>query len=363
MKRLLPDKLWLSVIGLIAVFALSVSYLLTEVLNLPLTGRPDQISVELPRTGGLFEGSAASYRGVRVGTVDQLRVNPDGGVTATVSLSGGAEIPSSSEAQVRSLSPVGEQYLDFRPETADGPYLADGDTIGAEAVDVPVSFAETADSLNGFIEVIDEDELRVVLRELGAATNGVGDDLDTLLNATDNLSATLDEVLPETQRLLDNGETVGELLEANQPRLERFSAAARTLASYLRSFDPTFREVLRRAPGDFANVSLLVNDLRPVLPPLLTQLEAAGDVVYDREPHLRATPDAITYGMTRFASAFEDGWLNVDLWLQGAEECDYRDFRADPRVGEREELYLDGTCAVDGPVRRGAQNAPPALDR
>ena len=96
MKRLLPDKLWLSVIGLVAVFALSVSYLLTEVLNLPLTGRPDQISVELPRTGGLFEGSAASYRGVRVGTVDQLRVNPDGGVTATESLSGGAEIPSSS---------------------------------------------------------------------------------------------------------------------------------------------------------------------------------------------------------------------------------------------------------------------------
>ena len=31
---------------------------------------------------------------------------------------------------VRSLSPVGEQYLDFQPDSAGGPYLESGDTIG-----------------------------------------------------------------------------------------------------------------------------------------------------------------------------------------------------------------------------------------
>ncbi|MDN7121795.1 MCE family protein [Nocardioides sp. ChNu-153] len=363
MSRLLPSKLVLSVIGLVVVFAVTLAYMLTSVLNLPLTGRPASISIDLPRSGGLFEGSAASYRGSRVGTVDTIRINPEGGITATVSLSEGTEIPESTQAQVRSLSPVGEQYLDFRPKDEEGPYLTDGDRISAEAVDIPVSFAEAAESLNGFIRVIDEDQLQLVLAELGAATDGVGDDLETLLDATDNLSATLDAAFPETQRLLTNGQTVGELLEGNIPLLERFSTAAASISAFLRDFDPQFREILGRTGADFANVELLVADLRPVLPPLLTQLNTLGQVVYEREPHLRALPDALFYGMSRFASAFEGGWLNLDLWLQGAQECDYREYRGDPRSTDRLETYVDGRCAIGGPVRRGAQYAPPPLDR
>jgi phospholipid/cholesterol/gamma-HCH transport system substrate-binding protein len=363
MARLVPSKPVLSVVGLVVTLAICVGYLLTVVLNLPLTGRPDRVTIELPRSGGLFEGSAAAYRGSRVGTVEQIRINPDGGVTATVSLSDGVEVPRSTQAQVRSLSPVGEQYLDFRPETDEGPYLADGDTISADAVDIPVSFAEAAESVNAFIEVIDQNQLRTVLQELGTATDGVGDDLETLLDATDQLSTELDEVWPETQNLLVNGETVGEVLQGNQENLERFSAAAASLAAFLRDFDPTFRDILSRAGGDFANTRLLVADLRPVLPPLLTQLDVIGEVAYQREPHLRALPDALVYGNSRFASAFQDGWLNVDLWLQGAEECDYRDYRADPMSTDQQPLYLDGRCAVGGPVRRGAQYAPPPLDR
>lgn len=363
--RFLPGKLMLSVIGLVVTFALCMAFLLTAVLNLPLTGRPSQITVDLPRTGGLFEGSAASYRGSRVGTVDRIRVDPDGGVVATVSLSDGVEIPESTAAQVRSLSPVGEQYLDFRPTSAEGPYLEDGDSISAEAVDIPVSFAEAAESVNAFIAVIDENQLRTVLQELGAATDGVGDDLATLLDATDNLSATLDEVWPETQELLVNGQTVGELFEGNIDNLERFSESARSLAAFLRDFDPTFQSILQRSGTNFANAELLVADLRPVLPPLLGQLEVAGEVVYQREPHLRALPDALLYGMSRFATVFEGGWLNVDLWLQGGPQCFYRDYRGDPMLGEEDQqpVFLDGSCAVGGPVRRGAQYAPPPLDR
>lgn len=365
MKRLVPDKLYLSVIGLVLTFLLCMAFMLTAVLNLPLTGRPAQITVDLPRTGGLFEGSAASYRGSRVGTVDAIRINPEGGITATVNLSDGVDIPESTAAEVRSLSPVGEQYLDFRPDTDEGPFLTDGDTIEADAVDIPVSFAEAAESVNGFIEVIDEDQLRTVLAELGAATDGVGDDLSALLDATDNLSATLDDVFPETQDLLVNGQTVGELFENNTENLERFASSARSLAAFLRDFDPTFQTILQRAGTDFSSAELLVADLRPVLPPMLGQLEIVGEVAYQREPHLRALPDALVYGMSRFASAFEGGWLNVDLWLQGGPQCSYRDYRGDALEGKdaRPATYLDGTCAIGGPVRRGAQYAPAPLDR
>ena len=79
------NPLVLSLVGLVLVMALTVVHLFTSVLDLPLTHRPDTVSVELPRTGGIFEGAPASYRGVRIGTVsgDTLRRRPGRNVANT----------------------------------------------------------------------------------------------------------------------------------------------------------------------------------------------------------------------------------------------------------------------------------------
>ena len=55
---------------------------------------------------------------------------------------------------------------------------------------------------------------------------------------------------------------------------------------------------------------------------------------------------------------------DLQLVIGGGETLfDYRDYRADPMSTDQQPLYLDGRCAVGGPVRRGAQYAPPPLDR
>ena len=110
-------------------------------------------------------------------------------------------------------------FADFFLRTED--LLADGDTVRADAPDLPVSLAAATAGLDNLLSHVDERDLRVVLHELSLATDGIGDDLDSLLVSTEQLSGSLDAAWPQTQRLLRNGETTGELLAAHVPATDQ----------------------------------------------------------------------------------------------------------------------------------------------
>jgi virulence factor Mce-like protein len=363
MTGLLRNRSLLSVVGLVAVLAICVSYLFASVLDTSLTHRPPEVTVRLTTTGGLFEGSPATYRGVRVGTVTGIDIARGGGVEATVELWDEVRVPRKTRAEVRSLSPVGEQFLDFQPGRAEGPWLADGDEVEATATETPVAVAAAADELTGLLDRVDRRDLRVVLRELRLATEGTGGDLDRLLVSSDRLVSALDETWPQTDRLLRNGVTVGELLASHERDLVGLSGSARPLARWLRNYDPEFRRILRAAPADFDTVGLLVGDLETVLPPFLRTLVSLTDLAYDREAHLRALTAALPYGQRQFASAFGGGWLHVDLNIQGQEHCEYGTSHSDPTSADRRPLERSGRCAGRNDHWRGAEHAPPPLER
>ena len=358
----LRNPLVLSLVGLVLVMVLTVVHLFTSVLDLPLTHRPDTVSVELPRTGGIFEGAPASYRGVRIGTVSGVELEA-GRVVATVALRDGVQVPRSSHVAVRSLSPVGEQYLDFRPESARGPYLADGDTVRADAPDLPVSLAAATAGLDNLLSHVDERDLRVVLRELSLATDGIGDDLASLLVSTEQLSGSLDESWPETRRLLRNGETTGELLAAHRDDLAEFARSARLFTAWLAEFDPELRRILSTAPKDLDTLGTFAEELRPVLPRFLRALREFTGLLRDRDPHLRELTRTLGYGADRFASAFRNDWLHVDLLMQGQKQCHYDTPRRDPMSTDRKPINPDGHCPRGKGMWRGAQHAPPPLSR
>jgi virulence factor Mce-like protein len=359
----LGDRLTLSWVGLAAVTVVCLVSLLTSVLHVPLTASPDEVTVRMPRTGGLFAGSAATYRGVRVGTVKAVGIAGDGGVEARVTLRPGAEVPKSSRPAVRSLSPVGEQFLDFQPEKEAGPFLGDGDVVRARARDLPVTLAQSAGSLTDLLDAVDRRDVRVVMRELSVAVGGTEDELDRLLTSTDQLVTDLDRAWPQTQRLLRNGETVGEVFAAKRGELAGFARSARLFTRWLRDYDPEFRRILAAAPEDFETLSSFVGSLEKVLPPFLRSLVGLTDIVYDREPHARRLTQVLEYGTGRFASAFRDGWLHIDLTLQGQRTCSYGVAPRDPMTTDRKPLLRTGRCGMHDPVRRGAEHAPPPLNR
>src|SRR5690348_13644801 len=153
-----------SAMGIGTVFVLCVLYIFAVALKAPLTEKPLEVGVTLPRSGGLYKGSEVTYRGVRVGRVTELNLT-DRGVRAMVRLDSSAQVPTDARPKVRSLSPVGEQYIDFQPGSDGGPFLASGDVVRGTAEDLPTALATTAINLDKLIKQIDPATVRLVLTE------------------------------------------------------------------------------------------------------------------------------------------------------------------------------------------------------
>ena len=72
------------------------------------------VTLKLPATGGLYRFSNVTYRGVQIGKVTAVGLTPNG-AQATLALDTSPKIPADLKAEVRSISAVGEYYVDLRP--------------------------------------------------------------------------------------------------------------------------------------------------------------------------------------------------------------------------------------------------------
>src|SRR6201996_1369349 len=117
-----------TIIGIIGVIAMALFYV--QAPTLLGIGRMT-VTLELPASGGLYRFSNVTYRGVQVGKVSAV-MPTRAGAKATLSLDTSPKIPADLQAQVRSVSAVGEQYVDLRPHNNAPPYLRDGSVIPVE---------------------------------------------------------------------------------------------------------------------------------------------------------------------------------------------------------------------------------------
>lgn len=358
MMKILGNRLYLSLVGIILVLIFTVAYVFAAVLDQPLTSKPVEVKVELAQTGGLFEGSAVTYRGVKVGKVRTI-VPADSGVLATVAITSGAEIPKDSIAKVRSLSPVGEQYLDFQPKKTDGPFLATGDTIPAESTDLPRSLSSTVVAVNDLLGQIDDKKLRIVLSELSTGLKGTGDDLGQILDQGTAILETLDAVWPETDRVITNSGSVLSIATDNADSLRLLARSSKQFAQFLREYDPELRRILKRGPGQIDELVKLVKDANAVLPGFLSTGVSFTDVFLSYEPHLRALLRNYAPGLQSLLKTVRNGELRIQIIADKDPRCGYGTSRLDPKVNERRALQKNGRCASSfSTLQRGAAAAP-----
>ncbi len=109
-----------------------------------------------------------NYRGQRIGRVTDVRLS-EGGVVAELAIDEGVEVPKDSEFLVRNLSAVGEQYVDIRPRTAEGPFLEDGSVIAEEETGTPMPVHQVIGDTQRLLERIDVRDLETISREADLA--------------------------------------------------------------------------------------------------------------------------------------------------------------------------------------------------
>ncbi len=356
--KILSNRLYLSAFGVFMVLVVCVFYLFAAVLKQPLTSRPLELTVQLASAGGLFDGSAVTYRGVKVGKVTGIELTSSG-VEAHLRLSAGTEVPEDSLAVVRSLSPVGEQYLDFQPNSAGGPFLESGDSIPAESTDIPKSLQSTVVAVNNVLRQVDEDNLRTTLVELSKALDGTGDELGRMIDDGQLLLEELDRIYPQTSRLLRNGDVVLDIAPDKADSLRRLGTSAKEFAAFLRDYDPELRETLQDAPGQIKNLEALVEDARKVLPDFLAAGVGVTDIFASYEPHVRTLLQTYAPGLGVLTSSIKNGELRIQLILDADRRCAYDVKRRAARNPDRRPLQTDGRCSASfSTLQRGAAHAP-----
>src|SRR5690606_34442473 len=144
-----------------------------------------KVTVQLDRSGGLQPGNDVTLRGFRVGKVDSIDLIDRGqSIAAVATIDSDYRIPVDTTVAVQALSGAGEQYIDFRPNTEEGPYLGDGAVIefDAERVKTPTPVWSVLDNSSALISQIDPDKFSVILNELDVALSGGPDQLRGLIN-------------------------------------------------------------------------------------------------------------------------------------------------------------------------------------
>jgi phospholipid/cholesterol/gamma-HCH transport system substrate-binding protein len=266
-----------------------------------ILGRGITVHATLPASGGLFEGSEVTYRGVKIGKVSAMSPTREG-VRLDLALEDGTKLPLDSPMYVHNLSAVGEQYLDFEPPDAEGPYAEAGDTIKGSEASMPVDESDLLVQLDQFVSSVDRRNLKVVVQELGLMFSDTGVALQQML---DQGSRFIDEAAAhedETIALLDNGLTVLRTQRDEGENIRSFAHDLRLLTGSLRRSDADLRGVLQGTPGTARELEKMLVDLEPTLPVLLGNAVSINQVVVSHlaglEQLLVTFPRTISSGFT-----------------------------------------------------------------
>jgi phospholipid/cholesterol/gamma-HCH transport system substrate-binding protein len=362
--------------------AVGITYITASYLGFidRVLGRGLTVYATLPTSGGLFEGSEVSYRGVKIGKVKEMNTSRDG-VELVLALEEGTKLPKDAPMYVHNLSAVGEQYLDFEPADDEAPYVEDGDRLAGDADSLPTDEADLLIELNDFVQSVDEENLQVVVAELGTMFDETGEPLQQLL---DNGSRFVDEASAhsdETIALLDNGLTVLGTQQDNSENIASFSQNLKLLTAALAGSDKDLRQVLQGTPGTARQLDALLKDLEPTLPVLLGNAVSINQVAVGHlaglEQLLVSYPRVIGAGPS---GSTADGYGHVNLQYDGAPTCtegylkpsEWRQFNdltdgpiypaqclSGPPVNMRGSKYSPGTPLNNNPARAAVGSYDP----
>ena len=302
-----------AIVGIIGIIAMVLFYI--QLPTLLGIGRMT-VTLDLPATGGLYRFSNVTYRGVQVGKVTAVALTANG-AKATLSLGTSPKIPANLQADVLSVSAVGEQYVDLRPRTDSAPYLHNGSVIAMRDTTIPQAVGPMLDQLNALIKSLPKNKIGQLLDESFQAFNGAGYDLGSLSDATSRISTDANSVVERTRTLTEDS---GPLLDSQAKTADSVRTWARSLAGIsdvVATDDSRVRTLLRNGPGAADEASRLFEQIKPTLPVLLANLTTIGQIGVTYHPSLEQLfvllPPAVAITQTAGPFNHPEGWAKGDF--------------------------------------------------
>ncbi|BBX01670.1 mammalian cell entry protein [Mycolicibacterium moriokaense] len=298
----LNRRTWIQLTIFTVVALTAVGMIVLHFINLPAmmfgVGRYT-VTMELPKSGGLYESGNVTYRGTKVGRVEAVRLT-DTGVEAVLSLQSGIDIPSDLKAEVHSQSAVGESYVLLLPRNGTSPPLKNGDVIPLADTSVPPDVNALLAAANTGLLAIPRDNLKTVIDESYTAVGGLGPELSRVVQGASTLAIDARRNLDPLTTLIDKADPVLDSQTNTSDAIQTWAAQVARVTTELQTHDEAVARVIDEGGPAAAQARQLIERVQPTLPILMANLVSVGQVALtyqnDIEQLLVVFPQAIAAG-------------------------------------------------------------------
>lgn len=359
-----------SVLTVLAVSAVSIFYLrLPETLGIGTY----TINADFAASGGLYRNANVTFRGTTVGRITSVELTDHLAVAVRMQLDSNTDIPADVTAAVKSVSAIGEQYVELTPTNHDHAtsMLRQGSQIDRAHTSLSGDVATLLRQAHALVNSLDQSKLRRVLHEAAQAFDGAGPELARTITASKTLVDQLNAAGPDTTALIDQ---LGPFLDAQIASGQNITSMADGLARFttaLQAADPQVRTVLEHAPAAADSAARTFTGISPSFPVLAANLANVGriGVIYRKsiEQTLVVLPalTAVLINASQQAPADEGAKVDFKLGLGDPPPCNVG-FLPPPMIRSPGDTTLrdlpsDLYCKVPAnspSVVRGARNYP-----
>lgn len=379
--RLGANLAWIIVFSVVVVIGALVTYAGGAVFADTYT-----VAVPMSETGGLVPNQEVTVLGDAVGRITDTTVTQDG-VVVELSIDGDQRIPANSPVTVVRRSPIGEQVLDFRPQTEGWEAADPGERITPAEVNVPPEIPSLLREASELLGAIEQPDLETIITEAADAFGGRGDTLRQLTLDSLELQRTLVDGIPAFERLVNASTPILESLRSHRQALAEGFTNARRLAEVFAEQRPALSSLLDEATpalnaGDElirsqrANLSCLNEDLLALNELMLGPSTAVGQPRRFYETKL----DELDAGLKLNRRFFQEGfyviqqpdpatgvsWTRIqfnELEETGERYQSLRDTPATtPGAACRTEAFGTGVNAVRQPDHVAVHRTSPGID-
>lgn len=271
-------KVQLAIFGVVTVITVAIMAIFYLRLPAALGIGTYHVTADFVAGGGLYKNANVTYRGVAVGRVESVGLNPHG-VDAVMRLNSGTGVPSNVTATVKSVSAIGEQYVDLvPPDHPAASKLHNGSRIVRDNTRIGVDIASLLHQSETLVNSVANTRLRELLHETFTAFNGSGPELARLIESSRLLVDEANADYPQTSQLIDQ---LGPFLQAQIRSGDDIKSLSNGLARFtseVRQADPQLRNLLALVPPVAGEANTAFSGIRPSFPMLAANLANLGRV-------------------------------------------------------------------------------------
>jgi phospholipid/cholesterol/gamma-HCH transport system substrate-binding protein len=162
---------------------------------------------------------------------------------------------------------------------------------------------------------VPQQQLRVLVSQLGAAFANQGPNLQVLLDTSSTLTQAATQNLPQTTSLINDSQTVLATQAADTSEIVSFGQSAELLASQLDNSNTSLSDLISNTPQAAVQVSELLHDNNVSLGAVIANLLTTSEVTVTRQPALEEMLSALPAAVAAGSSVITSKGANFGLAL------------------------------------------------